>query len=168
MEHQTTLEEAEPQSKNESSTLQEAYMDRNLAVQALASLALSMGLTAGVKEDPNNHGWTLLYIDLPTGQVSWHLPDNEVVWSFPAYTQDWDQHDLLMKQNRVREFIPVASSLVPIRVLEVEKQLLKVNPIDNGACIFCKGTDGQHFWDCPWLQARDKFSLKEEEPATSS
>lgn len=163
-EHQTTLDAPTPVAKTESNTLQEAYLDRNLAVQALASLALSVGLKAGVKLDPANPGWKLLYIDLPTGQVSWHLPESEIARNFPIYDAEWDHHDLLTKQQRVRDFIPVASTMAQIQVLEVEKLFLNVDPVKNNACVFCKGTDGEHFWDCPWLQARDKFNPKDTEP----
>lgn len=37
--------------------------------------------------------WPVLYIDLPSGQVSWHMP---------AYPGRWDQHTTQEKYDRIR------------------------------------------------------------------
>ena len=44
-------------------------------------------------------------VDLPTGQVSWHLPKQEVIGAWPAYQGPWDGHDLDEKQKRIEAFI---------------------------------------------------------------
>jgi len=80
----------------------EAYLDRNLCVQVIAGMAQKLGYNVGIKE---NGDWPILYIDLPTGQVSWHLPLKEIVGNFSEYSMEWDNHDVECKRNRLVEFI---------------------------------------------------------------
>ena len=84
------------------STPEEAYHDRNLAIQAAAMMAEKLGYRVGVKDDPE---WPILYIDLPTGQVSWHLPSSELVRNFPSYIGEWDRHDVMEKRRRIIRFL---------------------------------------------------------------
>lgn len=86
------------------STPDEAYFDRNMAVQALAKVAQKLGYNIGIKDDPE---WPILYIDLPTGQVSWHIPKNELIEVFPVYSGKWDGHDLKEKRKRLIDFMGV-------------------------------------------------------------
>ncbi len=92
---------------NQSSTLDDAYFDRNQLVLALGRLALDSGWRAGLRTDPAEPDWPVLYIDLPGhGQVSWHLPAREVeVAAWPVYPGVWDGHDLETKRARLRAFI---------------------------------------------------------------
>ena len=90
---------------NQSSTLDDAYFDRNQAVQALAKMALRLGMKAGLRRDPESPGWPVLMIDLPTGQVGYHLPEKEVIGEWPEYEKDWDGHSLAEKRNRVARFL---------------------------------------------------------------
>jgi hypothetical protein len=87
------------------STPQEAYYDRNQAVMLAAKLAEQLGLNVGVRADVDEPGWTLIYIDLPSGQVSWHLPDAELVGWWPEYPSDWDGHSVEEKRRRVINFL---------------------------------------------------------------
>ena len=80
----------------------EAYCDRNLAVQALATIAMDMGINVGIKKDDE---WPILYVDLPTGQVSWHIPASEIMGEFADYKGEWDGHDVEEKRNRMKKFI---------------------------------------------------------------
>ena len=80
----------------------EAYMDRNLCVQVMIRMAQELGYNIGVKE---NGDWPIFYIDLPTGQVSWHVPTSDFVSEFPDYSPDWDGHDLELKRERIIDFI---------------------------------------------------------------
>ena len=86
------------------STPDEAYLDRNLAVQALAKVAQQLGYNIGIKDDLE---WPILYIELPTGQVSWHIPKNELIEVFPTYAGKWDGHALKEKRKRLIDFIEV-------------------------------------------------------------
>ena len=89
------------QTKNES-TPDEAYLDRNLVVQVLARLSHKLGYKVGIKDDSK---WPILYIDLPTGQVSWHIPKKELIGDWPIYEGKWDGHDLGTKRNRLKAYM---------------------------------------------------------------
>lgn len=86
----------------ESSTLEDAYRDRNLAVLALARLAIKSGHRAGLRDRDSD--WPIVTIDLPTGQVTWHIPRAEAPPDLPDYPDEWDGHNLAQKQERVRAF----------------------------------------------------------------
>jgi hypothetical protein len=90
---------------NQSNSKQEAYIDRNLAVMALAKLAKQQGYNVGVQQDPNEPDWPVIMIDLPTGQVGWHIPKKELLGDWPDYTDLWDGHSVQQKQQRVKKFI---------------------------------------------------------------
>ena len=81
---------------------EEAYLDRNLCVQTMVRMASELGYNTGIRDDGN---WSIFYIDLPTGQVSWHIPKLDIVGMFPEYLDKWDGHDVETKRNRLREFI---------------------------------------------------------------
>ena len=51
--------------------------------------------------------WPILYIDLPTGQVSWHIPKKEMIGDWPIYQGQWDGHDLGTKRNRLKAYMEV-------------------------------------------------------------
>ena len=79
-----------------------AYAERNQVVAALAKVFPS-GLAK--TEIP---GWdaewhNCVYIDLPTGQVSWHFHDREAHWfaGMPAYSKPWDGHTTEEKYRRL-------------------------------------------------------------------
>ena len=80
----------------------EAYMDRNLCVQVMARMAQKLGYNMGIKE---NGEWPILYIDLPTGQVSWHISKPDLKGIFQTYLEDWDGHDVEIKRMRLLEYI---------------------------------------------------------------
>jgi len=83
--------------------LKNIYTDRNLAVQALAKLAYQQGMKVGVRFVLPD--WPVIYIGLPTGQVSWHIPSKELEVILPNYTGVWDEHDTEEKMRRVRDFL---------------------------------------------------------------
>lgn len=79
-----------------------AYAERNKVVAALAKLFPSGTARTAIEGwDPEWHG--CVYIDLPTGQVSWHYQDAEahLFASLPAYTKPWDGHDTAEKYRRL-------------------------------------------------------------------
>lgn len=87
-----------------STTKEDAYYDRNQAIMALAKLAIQQGYTVGVKIDPNEPNWPVLMVDLPTGQVGWHLPKDELIGEWPEYKKEWDGHTLNEKRKRMHQF----------------------------------------------------------------
>lgn len=71
------------------------YVTRYRLVFGALYAALAVGMSGGVREDPAEPGWPVVYIQLPTGQVSWHVPEYEV---------PWDGHDTPEKYRRCREY----------------------------------------------------------------
>jgi len=68
----------------------EVYADRNLLAQLAAALAQRCGFRVGVGVDDAEPDWPLIYIDLPSGQVSWHVPKAELVVQLDPYKEKWD------------------------------------------------------------------------------
>jgi hypothetical protein len=64
------------------------------------SVAADEGYQAGIRIDPSQPEWPVVYIALPQGQISWHMPQ------FP---DAWDGHDTPTKYARVRAFIDSAA-----------------------------------------------------------
>lgn len=44
------------------------------------SLSHELGLKAGFRIDYANPEWPVAFIELPTGQVSWHMPEHPIPW----------------------------------------------------------------------------------------
>lgn len=72
-----------------------SYDQRNRAVVEAVYLALFCGYTAGFRFDPQEPEWPVAYIELPHGQVSWHLPQ---------HVNPWDGHTTEEKNNRIALF----------------------------------------------------------------
>lgn len=53
--------------------------------------------------DPDAPGWPVLYVTLPTGQVSWHIApgDLDLLHHVPAGQATWDGHDTTEKYRRL-------------------------------------------------------------------
>lgn len=84
-----------------------AYTERNRVVAAMAKMALALGWRAGTARTAIE-GWEpewrgCVYIDLPTGQASWHYHDREahLFSSLPPYTRAWDGHTTPEKYDRL-------------------------------------------------------------------
>jgi hypothetical protein len=84
-----------------------AYLERNQCVALIARMALALGHRAGIARTAIE-GWSndwhgCVYIDLPTGQASWHFHDSQagLFAGLPAYTGAWDGHDTPEKYRRV-------------------------------------------------------------------
>jgi hypothetical protein len=87
----------------------DAYLERNKCVVLIVKMALALGLKAGVAQhDPNDKEWeddwrTVVYIDLPSGQISWHFHDSQknLLGRLPLYEGLWDGHSTELKYERV-------------------------------------------------------------------
>lgn len=84
-----------------------AYLERNRCVALIARMALAMGLRAGLARTAIE-GWSedwhgCVYIDLPTGQCSWHFHDSQahLFDGLPTYAGKWDGHTTPEKYGRV-------------------------------------------------------------------
>ena len=66
-----------------------------LVLHAMAA-AHSAGYRTGIAIDPAEPAWPVVYIELPTGQVSWHMP---------AHGDAYDGHTTSEKYFRVQRWI---------------------------------------------------------------
>lgn len=71
------------------------YEERYSMVIMAVGSALQAGYPAGFRIDPDEPEWPVAYIELPTGQVSWHMP---------AHKYTWDGHDVPTKYERCRVY----------------------------------------------------------------
>lgn len=73
-----------------------SYDDRNRCVVKAVWLALMGGMEAGFRIDPEEPDWPVAFIELPTGQISFHIPSHPKIW---------DNHDTEEKYMRINRFI---------------------------------------------------------------
>ena len=85
------------------------YSDRNHAVLLAARLAEDNGLKVHVGIDPNEPTWPVVYIELPKGQVSWHLSPGYFERFSRLFRRakpsQWDGHTTPIKHQRIRQFL---------------------------------------------------------------
>jgi hypothetical protein len=71
------------------------YQAREICLlRALLHVRL-LDIPAGFRLDPAEPEWPVLQFELPTGQVSWHMPGHPTAW---------DGHDAAMKAARIAAF----------------------------------------------------------------
>lgn len=58
--------------------------------------AWALGYKVGIRFDANEPEWPVIFIELPTGQISYHMPPHHCVW---------DGHTSEEKLARIREFL---------------------------------------------------------------
>lgn len=75
------------------------YDLRARLIYAAMGQAMYLGYAAGIRIDPSEPEWPVAYIELPTGQVSWHMPQHPT---------PWDGHDTPTKYARCRDFVATA------------------------------------------------------------
>lgn len=71
------------------------YARRELLLLEALLLARRLGIPAGFRLDPAEPDWPVFQIELPAGQVSWHMPGHPV---------EWDGHDGPTKAARIAAF----------------------------------------------------------------
>jgi hypothetical protein len=76
------------------------YDYRNLLTHEAIALALRMNLNAGIRIDMAEPDWPVAYIELPQGQITYHLACHDVAW---------DGHTTEEKNQRIRQFIDAVS-----------------------------------------------------------
>lgn len=93
--------------------LNEVYDERNRCIAAICAMAqrLSWSTWRGKHEPANDPSWdaewrNVIYINLPTGQVSWHIHDRDL----PLFSQlplilerPWDGHTTEQKYKRLQK-----------------------------------------------------------------
>lgn len=89
-----------------------AYAERDKCLVLVALMAQRLGLKVGIGKHIDKPGETwdddwrnILFIDLPVGQVSWHIHDSEapMFYFVGAYDGEWDGHTTEEKYQRVIE-----------------------------------------------------------------
>lgn len=96
------------------SEIDNIYTERAWCVIGLARAAKAAGCCVGFRNDPDlDDGgppalWPVLFIDLPTGQVSWHLTveDRLRAPDIGTYLGTWDGHDTAEKYRRLARWRP--------------------------------------------------------------
>ncbi|MGM0607181.1 MAG: hypothetical protein ACQESP_02055 [Candidatus Muiribacteriota bacterium] len=87
------------------------YRERNRLVALCGVLAKKQNYNAGIKkhsgDDYKKDRGTVFYIDLPTGQISYHIKNCEknLFRFFKKYNKEFDGHDFEEKYDRIMEFI---------------------------------------------------------------
>lgn len=71
------------------------YPERYPLVFEALHLAQASGYPVGIATDPGEPDWPVAYIELPTGQVSWHMP---------KHACEWDGHTTPEKYQRIRAY----------------------------------------------------------------
>ena len=84
--------------------LGELYKIRTEHMWHAVAFASAAGYQVGIKFDPKEPAWPVVYIDLPTGQVSWHITE---------YPGEWDGHSTEEKYARIAAF---AREITPGRI----------------------------------------------------
>jgi hypothetical protein len=72
------------------------YDKRYGTVIMAAYWAFQNGLKVGFRIDPAEPEWPVVYIVLPTGQISWHMPQID---------EEWDGHSTEEKHRRINEYL---------------------------------------------------------------
>lgn len=73
-----------------------SYEPRYALVLLAVAMAVTGGLKAGFAIDPAEPDWPVAFIELPTGQVSWHMP---------AHPVPFDGHSTPEKYDRTKAYI---------------------------------------------------------------
>lgn len=74
----------------------ERYKNRAYFLYQALSLAISCGFDAGIRIDPKEPDWPVVFIELPTGQISYHIEQHQ---------QTWDNHTTEQKRLRILQYI---------------------------------------------------------------
>lgn len=80
---------------------------RNQLAHAVLGWAAVAGMRVGKGWDDTSPYPTVMYADLPTGQVSWHLPAPPA--GVPHYDDPWDGHSRTAKAGRIAAWLAEAA-----------------------------------------------------------
>jgi hypothetical protein len=83
----------------------DAYFDRNQVVLALCAMLQKSGINVGWIDDREDADYIIMFVDLLSGQVSYHIPRNELNLQYwPQYKGNWDFHTTPQKRDRLYFF----------------------------------------------------------------
>lgn len=85
------------------------YNERDMCVALIAKLSMALGYEVGIGKDDKWEGRrfeSVVYIDLPNGQISWHIDEDELDLfdGIPKYDKEYDGHTTEEKYSRMKSF----------------------------------------------------------------
>lgn len=72
------------------------YGARTYYIYKAMAEAMYLTYRVGIRIDPSEPEWPVAFIELPTGQVSWHLEQ---------HFKEWDGHSTEEKYERIKRYI---------------------------------------------------------------
>lgn len=87
----------------ESNSKEEAYEDRSLLAQVALRMARELHYRVRIKDYESE--WPILYIELPTGQISYHIAKKDLYFKEEPSFLEWDGHDREEKNERIISYI---------------------------------------------------------------
>lgn len=153
-----------------------AYLERNQVVAALAKCFPS-GTACTAIEGWHEEWHRCVYIDLPTGQASWHYHDSHahLFAGLPPYTREWDGHDTAEKYRRLAALAaPAAQARTDTQIVEQTEELarllmLEVYSREAPADTLFRNADdprGRHVWKLA-CQAQEILTATDPENAVA-
>lgn len=84
---------------------EECYKDRNLLAKTLLKQLYETGFEVGwYEEDSTEDDWVVIYAELPTGQISYHIPREDLDDWIPEKENCYDGHSNEEKRERLEQF----------------------------------------------------------------
>jgi hypothetical protein len=77
------------------------YSNRAKYIYEAMALACQLSYDVGFRIDPDEPEWPVAFIELPTGQVSWHMEQ---------HPKGWDKHTTDEKKLRMFKYISDATN----------------------------------------------------------
>lgn len=74
------------------------YDSRNQYIYYCLALSQMLGYKSGIKIDQDEPDWPVIFIELPTGQISWHVPQYESVWDKHTTDEKYKRIELFVRQ----------------------------------------------------------------------
>lgn len=129
------------------------YDERTKLVYSLLYRASTVGWNCGIKIDPEEPDWPVIYIDLPTGQVSWHVK---------AYDGEWDGHDNEEKAKRIAQFTTHARLSTRSKEMDLRDKEISQNQfgLRCGGCNTLIYEDTEHYEFYPWFNENHKKPIR--------
>lgn len=87
----------------EEQTVDEAFYERNQAVFLLLALLQDQGHTVGYRQESDDDDWPVVFARTPAGEISWHVPRDELPRWLDECDLEWDGHDREEKHERMQE-----------------------------------------------------------------
>lgn len=88
-------------------TKEDVYFDRNVLACGFVVSNFARGFDAGWWPDTdtvNGEEWAVVWADLTTGQVGWHVPMDMVPDALPKKDPEYDGYTTEEKNERLRQF----------------------------------------------------------------